>query len=181
MKKIILIMLVSLLALSGFAQFSSANLQASGLTCALCSRAINKSLAQLPFVASVTADIKTSSFLVVFKKNTEPDIDALRRGVEDAGFSVAKLQITGLFKKLSVKNDTHLVINGRIFHFLHINQQELDGVKELTVVDKNFLLPKEFKKYASASVMTCVQSGKAENCCKKEGVAANSRIYHVTI
>jgi len=39
------------------AQISSATLQASGLTCAMCTKAINKSLEQLNFVESVKPDI----------------------------------------------------------------------------------------------------------------------------
>ena len=50
-------------------QFTKANLQASGLTCALCSNAINKALQKLSFVASVKPDIKNSSFDIVFKES----------------------------------------------------------------------------------------------------------------
>ncbi|ULQ53543.1 heavy-metal-associated domain-containing protein [Flavihumibacter fluvii] len=181
MKKILFFLLIAGMALSVNAQFSKATLQASGLTCALCTRAINKSLEQLPFIASVTADIKTSSFQIIFRDAAEPDIDAIRKGVEDAGFSVAKLQLSGTFNKVPVNNDTHQVINGRVFHFLHIQQKELDGELMLTIVDKNFLLPKEFKKYATATKMTCVQTGKAESCCSKDGVSEDARIIHVTI
>lgn len=181
MKRIILLLLIAGMALPSYARFSKATIQASGLTCALCSRAINKSLEKLPFVASVTADIKTSSFVVVFRKDMEPDIDALRNGVEDAGFSVARLQLTGDFTNLSVENDTHLLINGQMFHFLTASPQQLNGERVLTVVDKNFLQSKEFKKYAALSAKTCVQTGKAENCCHKVGVSGNNRIYHVTI
>ena len=49
------------------AQFSKANLQATGLTCAMCSNAINKALQKLPFVESVKADIKNSSFSIAFR------------------------------------------------------------------------------------------------------------------
>ena len=67
MKRLILLMGIVLSTLVATAQFSSASLQASGLTCALCTKAINKSLEQLPFVESVNADIKTSSFRITFK------------------------------------------------------------------------------------------------------------------
>lgn len=163
------------------AQFSSANLQASGLTCALCTRAINKSLEQLPFVASVTPDIKTSSFQIVFKNNSAVDIDAIRTGVEDAGFSVARLQLTGQFSQLPIKNDEHVMLGGRQFHFLKVADKQLDGVQTVTIVDKNFLLPKEFKKYSTATRMQCIQTGYAGDCCQKTGIKANTRIYHVTI
>jgi len=64
---------------------------------------------------------------------------------------------------------------------LNGNNEELAGEKTITIVDKNFLSAKEFKKYASASKHACVQTGKADDCCTKEGVAANTRVYHVII
>ncbi|MFT4023718.1 MAG: heavy-metal-associated domain-containing protein [Flavihumibacter sp.] len=163
------------------AQFNSATLQASGLTCALCTRAINKALEGLPFVASVSPDIKTSSFQIVFKNNSQVDIDAIRKGVEDAGFSVAKLRLKGQFSRLNIKNDEHVDINGHQFHFLQVTNRQLDGEQTLTIVDKNFLQPKEFKKYSAATRMKCVQTGYAGDCCQKTGIRANTRIYHVTI
>ena len=94
MKKVLVIIL-AFLALQAEAQFSKATLQASGLTCAMCSNAINKALQAIPFVASVKSDIKNSSFNISFKENANVNIDALKKAVEDAGFSVAKLNLTG--------------------------------------------------------------------------------------
>ena len=181
MKQVFIACLLALLGLNASAQFSKANLQASGLTCALCTKAINNSLEQLSFIQSVKPDIKTSSFLIEFKEGADIDIDALRKGVEDAGFSVAKLQLTGTFDQLPVAQDEHATINGKTFHFLAVKKQTLTGEQVLTIVDKNFIPAKEFKKYSKSSSMSCVQTGKAGDCCKKEGLSADSRIYHVTI
>ena|ERR1700704_4709634 len=180
MKKVLIIIL-AFIALKTDAQFSKATLQASGLTCAMCSNAINKALQAIPFVASVKSDIKNSSFNISFKENTRVNIDVLKKAVEDAGFSVAKLNLTGNFDHVQVKNDQHVVIDGNVYHFLKVNDQILTGERTLTVVDKNFLTPKEFKKYAAATQMSCLQTGKAAPCCIKDGVTANTRIYHVTI
>ena len=180
MKKVIIIIL-AFLALNAEAQFSKATLQASGLTCAMCSNAINKALQSIPFVASVKSDIKNSSFNISFKENASVNIDEMKKAVEDAGFSVAKLNLTGNFDHLLVKNDQHVKINGNVYHFLKVNDQVLTGERTLTVVDKNFLTAKEFKKYAGTTQMSCLQTGKAAGCCVKDGIAANTRIYHVTI
>lgn len=181
MKQVLIACLLALFGLNANAQFSKASLQASGLTCALCTKAINNSLVQLAFIKSVKPDIKTSSFLIEFKEGAEIDIDALRKGVEDAGFSVAKLQLTGNFDQLAVAQDEHATINGKTFHFLSVKKQTLSGEQVLTLVDKNFIPAKEFKKYSKSSSMSCVQTGKAGDCCQKEGLSADSRIYHVTI
>ncbi|MBC7850485.1 MAG: heavy-metal-associated domain-containing protein [Chitinophagaceae bacterium] len=163
------------------AQFTRANLQAAGLTCAMCTRAINKAIEKLPFVESVNPDIKSSSFDISFKKNSKVDPDAIKKAVEEAGFSVAKLSLTGQFESVKIANDKHIEIDGKNFHFLNVNAQTLSGEKTLVLTDKNFLTQKEFKKYSTATKMSCLQTGKAENCCTKEGIDANKRVYHVTI
>ncbi|MEO6915914.1 MAG: heavy-metal-associated domain-containing protein [Chitinophagaceae bacterium] len=162
-------------------QFTSARIQASGLTCAMCTKAIYNALGEVSFIQSVDPDISNSSFNVVFKKNVAVNIDKVRKAVEDAGFSIAKMKITGNFKDLAIRNDEHVTIDGSTFHFLKVSDQTLSGNRELTLVDKNFIGAKEFKKYSVSTKMACVQTGKAEACCQKGGVKGVERIYHVTI
>lgn len=181
MKKTIMMLVVVLAAITTRAQFKSATLQAAGLTCAMCTKAINKALEQVPFVQDVKVDIKSSSFLVNFKEGAAVDFDVVKKAVEDAGFSVAKLKVTGVFDKVDVQNDAHVQIDGKTFHFLNINKQTLQGEKSITLVDKDFVSAKEYKKYSAATSMSCIKTGKAQTCCTKEGIAADTRIYHVTI
>ena len=160
------------------AQFKSASLQAAGLTCAMCTKAINESLKQLSFVESVKPDIKNSAFIIQFKPGSDVDPDVLKKAVEDAGFSIAKLKLTGQFNNVKLEKDAHVNIEGKTYHFINAGNQTLNGEKTITVVDKYFVLAKDFKKYASATKMACVQTGKAASCCAN--VAENARIYHVT-
>lgn len=147
----------------------------------MCTKAINNALQELPFVQSVQPDISNSSFNVVFKKSPVVNIDKVKEAVEDAGFSVSKMKITANFQDLAIRNDEHVTINGATFHFLNISNQTLRGNREITLVDKNFISTKEFKKYSAATKMACVRTGKAEACCEKGGIKAAERIYHVTI
>ena len=163
------------------AQFRSANLTAAGLTCAMCTKAINTELEQLSFIQSVKVDIKSSSFNIIFKKDVAPDFDQLKKAVEDAGFSVAKLKIFADFQNVAVKKDAHVSVGGKTFHFLNASAATLNGEKAFTVVDKDYVTAKEHKKYSTASTMACVKTGKAESCCTKEGIKPESRIYHVVI
>lgn len=179
--KLLCITIALVLGLSAQAQFSKAELQATGLTCAMCSNAINKALDVLPFISSVKSDIKSSSFHIVFKEGAEVDIDAIKNAVEDAGFSVGSLQLTGVFNEGKLANDQHLSIGKNVYHFLNANNQLLNGQKTIKVVDKNFVTAKQFKKIAAATKMACVQTGKTASCCTNEGMPANTRIYHVTI
>lgn len=176
-----MIVSVLMLGLYSQAQFTKASLQASGLTCAMCNNAIYKALKALPFVESVNSDIKNAAFAVVFKQGANVEIDALKNAVEDAGFSVASFTLTGNFDNVSIANDKHVAIGNRHFHFLNVKDGVLNGEQTLTVVDKDFLTAKNFKKFAAATKMECVQTGKTDACCVKEGIKANERIYHVTI
>ena len=174
-------MIVSLFVVATQAQFTQATLQATGLTCAMCSNAINKALQKVPFVGSVKPDIKNSSFGIVFKKDGEVDIDALKDAVEDAGFSVGSLKLTGNFNEVKIAADQHVKIGNDNFHFLNVKSQELTGEQTITVVDKNFVTEKQFKKYSFTTKMSCMRSGKAASCCVKDGIAPDERVYHVTI
>jgi copper chaperone CopZ len=181
MKKILIIFLAVFLAYGANAQFTRATLQATGLTCAMCSNAINKALLKIPFVESVKPDIKNSSFNIVFRAGMETDIDALKAAVEDAGFSVGSLKLTGTFDGLSIDNDKHVKFGQLNFHFLNVKGQILNGEATVTVLDKDFVTAKQFKKLCAMSGMKCVETGKSAACCAESGVPAGSRIYHVTI
>ena len=181
MKRSFLILFILVAFTTARAQFTSANLTAAGLTCAMCTKAINTSLEQLSFIGSVKADIKSSSFNITFKKNSVPDFDQMKKAVEDAGFSVAKLKVSGNFENIAVKKDAHVAIGNKTFHFLNAANTTINGQKTLTLVDKDYVTAKEFKKYSAETTMSCIKTGRAEGCCTKEGIAANTRIYHVVI
>ncbi|MBG9378032.1 heavy-metal-associated domain-containing protein [Panacibacter sp. DH6] len=163
------------------AQVKEANLVASGLTCSMCSKAIYEALKNISTVENVKANIKESSYNIVFKNGANADPDAIKKAVEDAGFFVAKLQLKIKFNDVTVKNDEHITAAGLNLHFLDIREQQLNGEKLITVVDKNFEPAKEFKKYAQFTSMKCLTTGKAESCCADGKIAAGERIYHVTI
>jgi len=181
MKKIILLTTAIVVAFSTMAQFSKASLQAGGLTCSMCSKAVKEALEKVPDVQEVKVNIKNQEYSIVFKESTKADFDALKNAVEDAGFSVASLKITGNFSGLNVQKDKHVQIDGKNFHFLNGNNQVLNGERTITIVDKDFLSAKEFKKLSTASKLECVQTGKAGSCCTKDGITSNARVYHVTI
>lgn len=181
MKNLLLILVVLFASLNSKAQFNSASVTAAGLTCAMCTKAIYNSLKEINGVSAVDADIKSSEFRIKFKDGANIDPDALKAAVEDAGFSIAKLKLTGNFNNVDISNDAHVKIDGRVYHFLKVADKPLNGNQTITLVDKNFLPAKEFKKYNSSTNHPCVETGKAEECCAKAGAEHHSRIYHVTL
>lgn len=181
MKKVIFLLSFLLSYVFIQAQVTQASLQASGLTCAMCARSVYKNLEALPFIDSINTDLEKSIFLLNFKEGMEMDADQIRKKVEDAGFSVAALRVTVFFKDQQVSNDQHLSVNGKVYHFLNIKDQVLNGETTLLLVDKSFLSAKDYKKYAAATKMDCFKTGVAGACCNKEGISVNTRIYHVTM
>lgn len=163
------------------AQITKATLQASGLTCSMCSNAINKSLKSLDFVEKVEANIKNSSFELSFKPGSQVEIDQLKEKVEDAGFFVASLTALVNFNNTALANDTHVDIGGATFHFLNIKNQVADGARNIKILDKGYVTAKAFKQNSKYTTMECYTTGKAAACCAKGGLAEGTRIYHVTM
>ena len=160
-----------LFALQMQAQVSKVNLQASGLTCAMCSRAVYTALSKVPFVDKVTANIEQSSYDLSFKPGSQVDYDALSKAVEDAGFSVAHLKVTARFANVKVQNDAHVLVNNQDFHFINVPEQVLNGERTISLVDKEFVSAKDFRKYEKLTALKCYQSGMMDG----------KRVYHVTM
>ena len=163
------------------AQVTKVTLQASGLTCSMCSNAINKSLKTIDYVDKVMANIKSSSFDISFKPNAKINFDQLKKKVEDAGFSVANMKAVVTFDNVTVAKDEHVAYNGLTLHFLNANGQVLNGEKTIQVVDKGYVSAKDFKKNQLFTKMDCYKTGVAGTCCTKAGTASGARIFHVTI
>jgi len=181
MKKMILLGMVVMISLATMGQFSKASLQASGLTCSMCSKAVKVALEKVSYVQEVKVNIKHQEYAIVFKEGSDIEFDDLKKAAEDAGFSVASLKVTGNFNDIKIEKDMHIQVGGQSFHFMNGNNQSLNGEQTLTIVDKNFVSAKEFKKHSAASKMECVQTGKAAVCCAKDGISNDARVYHVTI
>jgi copper chaperone CopZ len=179
MKKILVIIALFFVA-SAHAQITKAKLTASGLTCSMCSKAIYQALQKVNSIETVKANIKESSYTIVFKKDAPINPDEIKKTVEDAGFFVAQLQLTMNFDNIEIKNDEHVFADGLNLHFLNVQPQTLSGEKVVTLLDKNFESTKEYKKYAGYTTMKCFTTGMMEDCCNDKNMTGK-RIYHVTI
>ncbi|WP_126245417.1 heavy-metal-associated domain-containing protein [Chitinophaga rhizosphaerae] len=160
-------------------QYKKASLQAAGLTCAMCSNATQKALKTLTFVDRIDTDLNTTTFILHFKPGVNVNIDQIRQKVEGAGFSVGKLVMTADFNGMKVENDTHVPFGGQTLHFVNVKPQTLSGEKDVTVIDRDFLPAKSFRKYAAFTKMKCINTGVMESCCGND--RKGTRVYHVTI
>ena len=181
MKKLLSIITILFLAVNAQAQVQGAKLQASGLTCSMCSKAVLSALQKVPFVKAVDVDIDKQEYALSFKDGQQVDFDALSRAVEDAGFSVAKLSVNASLPAQKVEKDQHIRIGNQAFHILNAKGQQLPANATFTLVDKSFVSSKDFKKYSSLSKMSCVKTGKMEACCTAASPVASSRVYHALL
>jgi copper chaperone CopZ len=176
-----IIALLLLFGITANAQFKSARLQALGLTCAMCSNSITKSLKTIPFIETVDVDLKNTSYDLKFKEGAEVDFDIIRKKVESAGFSVGSLTVTADVKDVKVKNDELVQIGGKLFHFVSVKEQVLNGEQQFQIINKFFVPQKESKKYLSLSKSEVLKTEKAGTAGKGLGVDAAARVYNVTI
>lgn len=178
MKKIILFSVYIFIALSSYAQIKEVEIQAAGLTCSMCSKAIYKSLEKVPFVQTVTSNIKQSSYTVTFKENANVDFDVLVKAVTNAGFSVTKMLATIYFNNVGIENDKHVSIDNKTLHFINVKKQNLNGLQTLTLIDKNYVDKDLYKKYSKLTTYKCYQTGTMQSCCS---IKEAQRIYHATL
>ncbi|MCW3106037.1 MAG: Heavy metal transport/detoxification protein [Segetibacter sp.] len=150
MKTIFLFFAIAL-SIATKAQVTKVSLQASGLTCSMCSNSINKALKTLDFVHRIDADIKTYTFEISFKPNSNVDFDMIKAKVEKAGFSVSGFVATIHFNNVQVKNNEPVTIGGKSFLFVNVKDQSLNGPKQIKVLDKGFVSSKEYKSHAFSS------------------------------
>jgi copper chaperone CopZ len=134
MKNILIILITLFFTTQSNAQIVKAEIIATGLTCSMCSNAINKQLKSLPEVASVETDLNTNTFTVIMRPNTNISPKVFKDNVEKAGFFVGSLV-------LYVDLDA-------LENYINIEKKELTAINKLQIqiLDKGFVTDKEFKK-----------------------------------
>jgi copper chaperone CopZ len=147
MKNIFLALLLMIgLSFGTKAQIKKAELIASGLTCSMCSFAIEKSLSQLSFIDSITTDLDHTTYILHFNTVKVVDINQIKKKVEDAGFSIASLIL--FINTQAIVLDEKSSFNYHHFKFSIDSKLDSNQTKIKTkVLKKGFLSNKEFKKY----------------------------------
>lgn len=151
MKKIFLL-LICCWTKSANAQVQKVNLQASGLTCAMCSKAIYKAVSAISFVDTVLVNIEASTYDIRFDKETTPRFDQIAKAVVDAGFSVANLTVMVNFDKQAVDKNGLFTLDGINYKLMGTPPTTLQGSKKLQLIGKQYMLPKDLKKIPVAQL-----------------------------
>jgi copper chaperone CopZ len=144
-------LIASIISFAANAQVTKVSIQASGLTCSMCSNSINKSLKSIDFVDNVIPNIKTSTFEITFKPGAKVDFEQLKKKVEDAGFAVANFVAAVNFSNIQAKSNQPVKVGDKTFYIINGKDQPLNGNTQVKIIDKGFVPGKEFKKYTLAT------------------------------
>ncbi len=149
------VLLVSILLIastSANAQISKAEIIATGLTCSMCSNAINKQLKSLADVESVAIDLNTNTFTVSLKKNNTLSPLIFKENIEKAGFFIGSLVLTTTAETLSKKQ--YINVN---------NSKSGNTIVQIQIVDKGYVTDKEFKKLSKSFKNIATYASNNEN------------------
>ena len=120
-------------------QITKAEIRATGLTCSMCSNAINKQLKTVPEVVNVEIDLNSNTFTVTLKEGNELSPKIFKEKVEKAGFFIGSLVVTA--KSNTITQSSYIMVNDK-----KSNASEI----QFQVVDKGYVTEKEFKKLSKS-------------------------------
>jgi copper chaperone CopZ len=142
MKKIILFIQICCIAFVAKAQIAKVEIIATGLTCSMCSNAINKQLKTLAEVEKVDIDLNKNLFVVTLKANNILTPKIFKDKVERAGFFIGSMVLSVNFTNQYVE-DNKQIDN---YIFIDTKAQKLNGLAKVKVLDKGYVTAKEYKK-----------------------------------
>ena len=128
------------------AQISKAEIVATGLTCSMCSNAINKQLKSLTEVDSVVIDLNTNTFVVHLKKEAMISPRILKERVEKAGFFVGSMIVTMNFDNTDISENIKVEKEGVALVIIDSKSKVLHGETKAKIMDKGYVTQKEYKK-----------------------------------
>lgn len=156
-------MLLVFTSIASYSQISKVEIIATGLTCSMCSNAINKQLKALPEVAAVTTDLNANSFTVEFKQGTTVSPLRLKKSVEKAGFFVGSMVITLALDNPNLDENWSTRQNTYKYVFIDAVSKKVDPIVKAKVLDKGFVTPKEYKKIAKSLAKHATYNSGDEN------------------
>lgn len=149
MKKLLTIALLLCITTIANSQIIRAELTATGLTCSMCSKATYNQLISIPEVEKVEPDLNNTTFIIHFKNNTPVTVSNLKKKVEDAGFAVGELIVLFKLDNQVAENNTSFVLDNNTYTFMDTKPSTLNGEVKLKILDKGFVVDKEYKKLSN--------------------------------
>jgi len=151
MKSIKILIALLAVTITAKAQFIKAEMQVSGLTCAICAKATEKSLRTLPFISDIKPDLNRNVFVISFKPNATVNLAQMSKKVKSAGFFVNQLKATVDFDKVKIANNS-FAMGGDTYRLVNNAGKDLNGLLPVTIVNKGFAPASVAKKYNAPAV-----------------------------
>jgi copper chaperone CopZ len=148
MKKIILLIQICCITFLVNAQITKVEIMATGLTCSMCSNAINKQLKTITEVEKVDIDLNKNLFVITLKTDNKLTPKTFKDKVEKAGFFVGSMVLSVNFANQNIEDNKQ--INNYVF--IDTKAQTLNGMTKVKVLDKGYVTTKEYKKLAKIFV-----------------------------
>lgn len=146
MKKILIISVILFASVITNAQITKAELTATGLTCSMCSKATYKQLTSIPEVEKVETDLNKTAFILYFKNGSIVNPGDLKKAVEEAGFAVGELVVVFNFKNQKAEDNSSFTQDNITYTFMDTKPGLLAGEVKVQILDKGFIVEKEYKK-----------------------------------
>ncbi|RVT78597.1 heavy-metal-associated domain-containing protein [Flavobacterium sufflavum] len=147
-KKRLIVLVMLLGMINSYAQISKAEIIATGLTCSMCSNAINKQLKAMPEVEKVMIDLNNNTFVVNIKKNSVITPQQLKANIEKTGFFVGSMILTMDVDNLQQKDNTSFKNESGTYVFVDAKEKAANGTLRLKVLNSGFVTKKEYKQSA---------------------------------
>jgi copper chaperone CopZ len=143
-----LVFLFLIIANLSFGQIRSIEISVNGLTCAQCSRHVEKSLEKLSFVKSISMDLENTTASLLVKDGEAIQISKIKTAIDDAGFSIGKMTASVDFTIDSVAVGTIQVFPMYTLYFVQCSTNKIGNPTTIQFVDADFMDKKEFKKWS---------------------------------
>lgn len=131
-----------------YSQISKAEIIATGLTCSMCSNAINKQLKSMAEVESVSTDLNTNTFTVILKDNNALTPNILKESIEKTGFFIGSMVLTIDLGNVQITENQKVEKKSGTYVFVNAANKALSGPVKVQVLNDGFVTKKEFKKSA---------------------------------
>jgi copper chaperone CopZ len=117
----------------------------------MCSKATYKQLTSIPEVEKVETDLNKTAFILYFKKGSTVNVSNLKKKVEDAGFAVGELIVVFNFDNQKAENNSSFTKDNITYTFMDTKPAVLTGEVKVKILDKGFVVEKEYKKLLKLS------------------------------
>ena len=135
-QSIVITLLLIVFNLSTYAQITKAEIIATGLTCSMCSNAINKQLKSMAEVESVDTDLNTNTFTVVLKKDSSLTANELKNSIEKTGFFIGSMVLTMELGDIKIEDNLKVEKDHGTYVFVDTKARTVNGAVKVKVLKK---------------------------------------------